>query len=603
MHTNLSRVLSLGLAALLLTSIFMVIIPIRAQNPEQDEIADWTFMVYLDADNNLEGAGIEDIQEMKTVGSTKDVNIVVLMDRAEGYDTTKGDWTGAKKFRVTKDLDLGANDSEEMIDMGEPNMGDPQTLIDFVTWAADEYPAEHYFLDLWDHGAAFIGACFDDGAENDDSDDDWLDMYNISEALHGIKEHLGRNIDVVGYDACLMSCVSVFYSMMDYCDIAIGSGPTEPGDGWPYERILAPLAAEPEMSPAELSEVVVDEYIRSYTDMNEDPNDALKVTLAAYDMHEFPAVVKATEKFGMALATTAGWPPSGQAVQLNAVRAATHSYDMAAFAGIDLAAIYPMYDLHELATNIVRDKLIFNDMLVEAAKEVRTAVEAAAIAVGVAHGEAHPNVYSLGIYYPTGDRLPGEIDPLPGPGSPYDSNYDKTPWAQELFWDDYLKNYWANHQSASNTPPSVFISQEEGGEGKTDKTVREVSGSVVELQSTPKVLISTDGENWDEAEVKAKGKGEYHWEYEIPENVGGRKTVMIKARDNEGKESVSRSIEIDLPEVKKEKDQGPDLLPIIGGIIIVLAVLVSVFYIRRKQSMEAEEEELEEREETEEEED
>ena len=46
--------------------------------------AKWTFMVYLDADNNLEPFGIIDFNEMEQVGSTSDVNIIVQMDRAPG---------------------------------------------------------------------------------------------------------------------------------------------------------------------------------------------------------------------------------------------------------------------------------------------------------------------------------------------------------------------------------------------------------------------------------------------------------------------------------------------------------------------------------------
>ncbi|GAJ04099.1 unnamed protein product, partial [marine sediment metagenome] len=57
---------------------------------------DWLFMVYLDADNNLESAGIDDLNEMEVAGSTDRVKIVVQMDRAErdwDDDTTNGNWT------------------------------------------------------------------------------------------------------------------------------------------------------------------------------------------------------------------------------------------------------------------------------------------------------------------------------------------------------------------------------------------------------------------------------------------------------------------------------------------------------------------------------
>ena len=41
----------------------------------------WTVMVYLDGDNNLEPAAIDDLNEMEAVGSTNKVNVVVQFDR------------------------------------------------------------------------------------------------------------------------------------------------------------------------------------------------------------------------------------------------------------------------------------------------------------------------------------------------------------------------------------------------------------------------------------------------------------------------------------------------------------------------------------------
>ena len=53
------------------------------------EGADWTFMTYI-SDSDLEYFAIEDMVEMERVGSTDKVNIVVQIDRWDGYD--KPDW-------------------------------------------------------------------------------------------------------------------------------------------------------------------------------------------------------------------------------------------------------------------------------------------------------------------------------------------------------------------------------------------------------------------------------------------------------------------------------------------------------------------------------
>ena len=40
-------------------------------------------------------------------------------------------------------------------DIGEVNMGDPNTLTDFVKWGLETFPARHTALVLWDHGGGW----------------------------------------------------------------------------------------------------------------------------------------------------------------------------------------------------------------------------------------------------------------------------------------------------------------------------------------------------------------------------------------------------------------------------------------------------------------
>ena len=56
--------------------------------------AKWTVMVYIAGDNNLDGAALWDIKEMAQAGSTKDVNILVQLDRLADRKT--------RRFLITK---------------------------------------------------------------------------------------------------------------------------------------------------------------------------------------------------------------------------------------------------------------------------------------------------------------------------------------------------------------------------------------------------------------------------------------------------------------------------------------------------------------------
>jgi len=45
-------------------------------------LAEWAFVVYLAGDNNLSDAGDQDLAEMRSLGATDEVNIVVEFDNA-----------------------------------------------------------------------------------------------------------------------------------------------------------------------------------------------------------------------------------------------------------------------------------------------------------------------------------------------------------------------------------------------------------------------------------------------------------------------------------------------------------------------------------------
>jgi hypothetical protein len=106
---------------------------------------EWTVMIYLAGDNNLDSAGVIDLKEMKKVGSTNEINVVVQFDRA-GRDSATNRYYIRKGGTIAKD---------KVADLGETNMGDPKVLEDFVTWSSKKYPASRYLLVLWNHGAGW----------------------------------------------------------------------------------------------------------------------------------------------------------------------------------------------------------------------------------------------------------------------------------------------------------------------------------------------------------------------------------------------------------------------------------------------------------------
>ncbi|MGB8982380.1 MAG: clostripain-related cysteine peptidase, partial [Anaerolineales bacterium] len=200
--------------------------------------ANWTVMVYISGDNNLEDYVVLDIeQELAPTGSSVDVQVVALADRGPGYDTSYGDWQTTKLFHVTPGMTAAPENA--VADWGEKNLGDPQTLIEFVSWTKANYPADHYALYFWGHGWNWHPGY----VMQDDTDDDTLDMEEMKAALPSL-----GFIDMVGYDGCNMASIEVQLLWHGYATAVAHSQEWVGMEGVQYDLVLAQLAANPNMS-------------------------------------------------------------------------------------------------------------------------------------------------------------------------------------------------------------------------------------------------------------------------------------------------------------------------------------------------------------------
>jgi hypothetical protein len=200
--------------------------------------AKWTVMVYIAGDNNLEDYVVLDLEnELAPTGSSADVQVVALADRAPGYDTSRGDWQTTKIYHVTQGMVADA--ASAVADWGERNTGDPQTLIDFVNWSKTNYPADHYVLYFWGHGWNWHPGY----VMSDDTDADTLDYEEMKTAIPSL-----GFIDVVGYDGCNMASIEIFNLWHGHATAVTSSQEYVNWEGIQYDLVLAQLAANPNMT-------------------------------------------------------------------------------------------------------------------------------------------------------------------------------------------------------------------------------------------------------------------------------------------------------------------------------------------------------------------
>ena len=200
--------------------------------------ARWTIMVYMSGDNNLEDFIVKDIElELGLAGSNADIQIVALADRGPGYDTSRGNWQTTKLYHVTQGIVADATSA--VADWGERNFGNPQTLIDFVSWTKTNHPADRYALYFWGHGWNWHPGW----VMEDDTDVDTLDYHEMKAAIP-----LLGFIDLVGYDGCNMATMEI-YKLWENKATAIAASEEYVGwNGIEYDSVIAQLRANPFMS-------------------------------------------------------------------------------------------------------------------------------------------------------------------------------------------------------------------------------------------------------------------------------------------------------------------------------------------------------------------
>ncbi len=263
----------------------------------------WTVMVYMCGDNDLEYFSYLDMDEMEMVGSTDDsIEIVVLWDRIPGYaSTTPTDWDGTRIYHISKHPESGVNSS--YIDSGEVDMGDPQTAVDFIRHCRENYEAENYMMVFWDHGDGWYeGIQSDADLErsvcNDDTSYNSLSTGELKEILKEGEEILGKKISITGFDACLMQMIEVGYEIREHTDYILASQQTEPGGGWPYEKVLESVVDYPD-SPEVIIEKSVQYYIASYEDPDTEisDNELWNVTLSGIRTEKIPELTEKIKDF------------------------------------------------------------------------------------------------------------------------------------------------------------------------------------------------------------------------------------------------------------------------------------------------------------------
>jgi hypothetical protein len=237
---------------------------LRTRRPDYDPKREWTVVVYMAADNDLEKYAIADLLEMEAAIPEEGVEVIVLVDRAKGEAVTRPDWTDSRVYRIRRDGNPKTIVSPVLLEPGELDMGDPAVLSEFVGSALNAFPARHNMLVMWDHGGGWASQCVDHDVPGSKE----KSSLSIVEVREGITRALRRSnigrLDVVAFDQCLMSQIETAAELSGLADVMVASEALVPAYGMPYSAIL-PLLARPHLGSRRMAARMVEEFHRFFT--------------------------------------------------------------------------------------------------------------------------------------------------------------------------------------------------------------------------------------------------------------------------------------------------------------------------------------------------
>jgi hypothetical protein len=243
---NKTTAAAMSLIALLCSVSCVLQIPeidVRQSTRDANEPARaWTVIVYMAADNGLEGEAVIDLDELESADTrTSPIRVLALLDRGPGNDGSNGDWEGTRLFSVEHDdqetnpvirspeipcaaLGLAPGKAREL------DLSSPKTLGGLLRFAKEVYPAGHYALFIWGYGTGWSVA----------KDDTSGSMMSIPEMAC----ELGENeLDVIGFDTSFAALMETAWEFRDKAGWLAGCAGVDPASGWNYRSFLESFAS------------------------------------------------------------------------------------------------------------------------------------------------------------------------------------------------------------------------------------------------------------------------------------------------------------------------------------------------------------------------
>jgi hypothetical protein len=221
--------------------------------------AEWTVAIFMVGDSNLTSAMDRDLVELRSVGSSDDVNVLLSQQMTARSKTNFSFIPPGTVVKPSVPEKVGESEKDSLAE----RLGDFLNLL-----LTEKFSAHRYLVILWGHAGGFRF-----GQLNPRSDDDRLQLREMGKAFAAFsKKRDGKKLEILGFCACALSKAEFALELREEVAFLVSS---QIGIStlmtWPFNDILQVIAASPRMSESALAGQIV----RSFEDSYEPPPIAL----------------------------------------------------------------------------------------------------------------------------------------------------------------------------------------------------------------------------------------------------------------------------------------------------------------------------------------
>jgi len=279
-----------------------------------DNQIEWTVLLYLAGDYRDGGTlNRKFIKALRGIGqtlNTPSVRIAAYIDGPNPDDTVS---------YLIEPSQNGANIIDGPTRISEKAMDAPETLTEFINWGTTEFPSDHTYLVIADHGQVLRGIAWDHTSDlADDGKANLSQFLTVKEIASAIQNSVIQKVDILHFDACTMNLLEAAYELRNQAELMISSQYY----GWDF--FAYELYAEL-FNSLDTPHTIANRVIREYASLAKNGNQPF--TISALDLGQIKPAMVALNNLSNRLANLLDQGDGQLESDLRTIRSAVQTFD------------------------------------------------------------------------------------------------------------------------------------------------------------------------------------------------------------------------------------------------------------------------------------